>query len=113
MISKLHVSYIVVNNLEESKVFYQEVLGFKIKKEEEKYVEFENNFAIVEKSEGFYKVEPTDTHIMFQVNNIEECYKVLQEKKVDFRLEPLEKPFGKIAAFIDPNGHVIEIIQPI
>ena len=50
---------------------------------------------------------------MFQVNNIEECYKVLQEKKVDFRLEPLEKPFGKIAAFIDPNGHVIEIIQPI
>jgi predicted enzyme related to lactoylglutathione lyase len=47
----------------------------------------------------------------FMVNDLDTTVKQLKEKKVRFFKEPREEPFGKHAIFVDPDEHLISIVQ--
>ena len=47
----------------------------------------------------------------FMVNDLDTTVKRLKEKKVRFFKEPREEPFGKHAIFVDPDEHLISIVQ--
>ena len=112
MIQRIHTIYIQVNNLEESRKFYEVLLECKVKKQEKTYIEFQEGFTLLEKQEGFGKVEPQDTHIVFEVKNLKNMSLRLKEQDVAFRLDITEDHLGKGAAVYDPNSHTIELFEP-
>lgn len=56
-------------------------------------------------------------HVTFEVDNIEETYRELQERGVAFHIPPMpyppEDPVFRLAFFHDPDANVLEILQPI
>ena len=56
------------------------------------------------------KARPTIL-VGFMVNDLDTTVKRLKEKKVRFFKEPREEPFGKHAIFVDPDEHLISIVQ--
>jgi len=124
--SFLH-TMIRVNNLEESLVFYRDLLGMKVIKHKD-YPDgkFTLVFLGYGENEDTPMIELTynwDTnsynmgnafgHIALGVNDIYAVCKNLAEKGVKITREPGEMKFGgSVIAFIeDPNGYKIELIQ--
>ncbi|MCL2566849.1 MAG: lactoylglutathione lyase [Alphaproteobacteria bacterium] len=116
-----------VNNLEESLVFYRDLLGMKVIKHKD-YPDgkFTLVFLGYGENEDTPMIELTynwDTnsynmgnafgHIALGVNDIYAVCKNLAEKGVKITREPGEMKFGgSVIAFIeDPNGYKIELIQ--
>ena len=75
MINKIYSVWVYVKNLEESREFYEKILGLKFKSQEGKWIEFDlggTSFAILERSKKIDPaVKPQKTRIMFQVKGIQ------------------------------------------
>ncbi|MFA6984096.1 MAG: VOC family protein [Sedimentibacter sp.] len=119
---------ITVSNLQQSIRFYRDVLGFKVLGQ---LIQDDGNFIIVYLDMGNNKVlelfnftekgEPITTyndknigikHFAFKVDDVDETYRYLKAKNVEFTMEPTDAEGGvRIAFFKDPDGILIEIIQ--
>lgn len=108
---------IQVNNMEESKKFYSEVLGFELDKSP-------NDHAVVFKSKSgaifALRTPLVDLNsvsrlgwgvlLWFGVDNIDEYYREVRQKTNVVR-EMQDTPFGKTFLVADPDGYVITIQQ--
>jgi glyoxylase I family protein len=116
---KLGKLMIFVTDLDVAKHFYCDVLGFHLKSEDERSLEFEHgdcdliafkcrqNGAIDNYSEVARSV------FVFQVASIDEAFTDLRAKGVQLlHAEPAANKFGRYAAFSDPFGNVHEIFEP-
>jgi methylmalonyl-CoA epimerase len=119
---------ITVSNLQQSIRFYRDVLGFKVLGQ---LIQDDGNFIIVYLDMGNNKVlelfnftekgEPITTyndknigikHFAFRVDDVDETYRYLKAKNVEFTMGPTDAEGGvRIAFFKDPDGILIEIIQ--
>ena len=73
MIEKIYAVWVYVKNMEESRNFYEKVLGLKFKFQQENWLEFDlgnTSFALLKKSKEEDEVKPQKTRIMFQVDNL-------------------------------------------
>lgn len=115
MIKKIHCVYIVVNDINESTDFYENILGLKPKLKEENWVEFQLNNCVLalHKKKEIEKVKPSFLNIVFEVKDIGKEFIELKSKGVFFFEEPQQHSFGKTAIIEDPNGHKIELFQPL
>ncbi|MCX9084349.1 MAG: VOC family protein [Candidatus Methanoperedens sp.] len=124
---------ILTDDLQGSVKFYTDVLGFsvsaKIEMEEAGFsaIFIEKNGSKIElmgykdtipkRSEGIdVKMGgssiPLNDHITFSVDDIEATVAELQEKGVEFCMEPAQLEGGlKLASFKDPNGVLIELVE--
>ncbi len=125
---------IIVNDLQKSVEFYTNVLGFSIINKIEmaeaglSAVFVERNGSRIElmkykgkkipKRSDVAKLEfggsaiPINDHITFSVDDIEATTTELKEKGVIFNLEPVQLEGGmKLAAFKDPEGVMIELVE--
>lgn len=114
---------IVTEKIQESKRFYQEVLGFG--------VTFENEFYVLMHTPG-HQAEisfllpdhPSQAPIfrkrfagegMFltiEVDDVDALYEQLKKKNVDIRLELRDEPWGdRHFAIEDPNGIAIDLVK--
>ena len=134
---------IVVSNLEISKEFYCNLLGFKIQKEVDEYGDFLNKISNLEDvlvrtckmtlSNGdmvellYYKSHPETpdmsrkisqigcSHIAMTVNDLDFIYDRLTRNGVKFNSPPQFSPDGKAKVTFckDPDGSLIELVEEL
>jgi len=122
MFKKLFAICLLVDDFEKSLNFYRDVLGLKVKSQEEKFANFqlgETELAIFQK-DGAVAMFPEQhmgkgggSVIGFQVENLEEAIGQLKMKGVEIFEGPKTTPWGqKVAYFKDPDGNIWEISEP-
>ena len=115
---KLGKIMIFVSDLAGAKRFYCDILGFPLKAEQERRLEFvhEGCDFIAFKCEKDAVVENYSevarSVFVFEVGSIEQALCELRAKGVSFlHEEPGENEFSRYAAFVDPFGNVHEIYE--
>ena len=114
MIEKIFALWLYVNDLEQSRYFYETILGLKFKFQDGDWIEFDLGnitFAILKRPSSKGQTPPQKTHIMFQTQNIADCKKHLLTNGVLLDGEVRNEPYGKLLTFIDPNGHRLELFE--
>jgi glyoxylase I family protein len=125
-INQIHHIAIICSDIEKSKKFYTEILGFKI--QNEVFREARNSFKVDLSMNGSYLIElfsfpnpPKRTskpeavglrHLAFEVDNIVESVSLLQSKQIS--VEPIridEFTNKKFTFFSDPDLLPIEIYE--
>lgn len=125
-IKKLHHIAIICSNYKKSKLFYTEILGFKIEKEI--YRENRKSYKLDLSLNGQYLIElfsfpdppnrssyPEATglrHIAFGVDNLEFCVNYLNSKGIDsesIRIDEVTQK--KFTFFNDPDNLPIELYE--
>ena len=134
---------IVVTDLERSKNFYCNLLGFKVKKEMDEHGQFIDNFSdlinvlvttckmTLENGDMVelmhYKSHPETadmkrkitqigcSHIALTVNNLDDGYDILTSAGVDFNSPPQYSPdgFAKATFCKDPDGTLVELVEEL
>jgi len=116
---KLGLMMLFVPDLNEAKRFYCDILGFRLKAEENHALEFEHPACrfLAFKCD---KNASTDNYSRiarsvfgFEVASIDQSFNELRSKGVSFlHSAPTENTFCRYAAFKDPFGNVHEIFEP-
>jgi len=104
-----------VSDLKRAAKFYEETLGLEKKYEFSSYVGFECGgveIGLIPKIGENQKVGPSSPSVEFLVGDVEKTYDELKRRGVKFVKELHEEPWGgRQAAFTDPDGNVLEIVQ--
>jgi catechol 2,3-dioxygenase-like lactoylglutathione lyase family enzyme len=103
-----------VSDLRKATRFYEEIVGLEKKYEFSSYVGFECGGVEIGLMPNPKRKTQCDASATVEllVSNIEEVYKKLKAKGVEFSKELHEETWGgKQAAFKDPDGNVLEITQ--
>ena len=127
MLEEINLITIWTDKIEAMKVFYNEILGFKVKNDLGEYVEFQNKgvrFAICKRSvmhdysdifkeknagQGFELAFPCDS-----VKELDKTYETLLSKGVKGIHEPKNMPWNqRTALFSDPDGNIHEIFTEL
>ncbi|WP_421382829.1 VOC family protein [Bacillus salacetis] len=124
----LKLGYIIlyVENLDKTIHFYRDLLGLSIKMEAGTYIELETgattlSFNTRESGRDITGLPIPDQkrkEQTFEIGLVTEDVKGVVEKLraegVAILLEPTEKPWGQVVAYVeDPDGHYIEICTPL
>lgn len=109
MISKIFDVAVVVSNARKSAEWYKEKLGFEVGGE------LDGHWVVVYPAGGAEgtvlhlcegpPLEPGNTGIAFQTDSVEETYRELKERGVEFTLEVKKEEWGTYAMFKDPDGN--------
>ena len=103
-----------VLDLKKAAKFYEETLGLEKKYEFSSYVGFECGgveIGLMQNPEGKAQ-HATSVTVELLVSNVDEVYKKLKAKGVEFARELHEETWGgRQAAFKDPDGNILEITQ--
>ncbi len=100
------------DNIEESKKFYEDILGLSVKFDfsQQGMIAFnvgnEEPAIILKDKNKFPEVKPT---VWIEVENVKELYKELLNKGVKFLSEPFKIKTGWAVEFYDPSENVIGI----
>ena len=127
MRAEISLVTIWTDNIEAMKLFYSDILGFKVKNDLGEYVEFQNQearFAICNRSvmyeysdffkekhagQGFELAFPCDS-----VEELDKTYETLLTKGATGIHAPQNMPWGqRTALFSDPDGNIHEIFVPL
>ncbi|MGD6805022.1 VOC family protein [Rossellomorea vietnamensis] len=124
----LKLGYIIlyVENLTNTIHFYRDLLGLPIKMEAGTYIELETggttlSFNTRESGREITGLPIPDKkrkeqtfEIGLVTKDVYEIVEKLREEGVTVLLEPAEKPWGQVVAYVeDPDGHYIEICTPL
>ena len=115
---------IVVNNIEISRSFYEQVLNQKVQYDFGENVSFESGFAIHLKSHFSDLINKSENDIIQKPNNFELYF---EEEDLDSFLQKLkdidpveyvhvlkEQPWGqRVIRFYDPDMHIVEVGEPM
>lgn len=117
MIHKIYAKWVYVRNIEESKCFYEDVLGLRetFRSGDGQWVEFglgDTAFAILQRPAEKGALKPEKTRVMFQVANIEDAKRKLETREVNIIGGIRKEEYGKLLTFEDPNGHWLELFEP-
>lgn len=123
---KLGYVILYVEDLEKTKHFYGQLLGIPLRNEFGSYVEFDTGSTILSMNTRAGGREVTELPIpdgirkehTFELGMVTpDVVAVVHELKqagVPVLLEPTEKPWGQMVAYVeDPDGHYIEICSPM
>ena len=140
MIKEVRHVGIVVNNMENSLKFYQDLLGFKIVRDMDEHGIYINNMLSLDNVQvrtvklsagtGNTLIELLDfkshddndirnfytigaSHVALTVDNLEDLYKHLTKNNVKFNAPPQKSPDGlvKVTFCNDPDGTPIELVE--
>ena len=107
-----------VSNLEQARVFYEQTLGLTLKSAGDTWLIFDLDGLDFVLMCGAQAVRPPEygtratTVLCLATSDIHQTVKQLQKEGVYFLTGIKQVPQGSFAAFKDPDGNVIELIQP-
>jgi catechol 2,3-dioxygenase-like lactoylglutathione lyase family enzyme len=115
---------IVVEDLSASRFFYEQLLGQKVKADFGEDVVFEGEFAIHLKShfqallggEAQYPItaRANNGELYFETDEIETIQQRLKQAGIEFIHEIQLQPWGqRVMRLYDPDGHIVEIGEPM
>ena len=111
VIKEAHPVYYVAE-LERSIVFYREALGL------EMAWQFGETIVGFRLTQGFLivlcedpaRVRSKETPpLVISVREIDKVYQTLRRRGVQFREEPVDSSYGRIASFTDPDGYAFDL----
>ena len=108
------VVWLPVSDIDRSIEFYCQKLGLREERHEAEWAELDANGLRI----GLNQREETGSHsggavIAFQPDGgLEETVQGLREQGVEFAGEISEHPWGRIAAFEDPDGNSLQLYAP-
>lgn len=70
-------------------------------------------FSIFPEDTDYYGPSEKPYMFNFRVENLDELLKILKEEGVEIIGEPETYPYGKFGWIIDPEGHKIELWEPV
>ena len=94
--------------------FYKDTLGLPIKTKSADWTEFFSDGTVLalHPAKKKYKLRAGPNMLLgFMVNDLDDLIKQLKRKKVKFFKKSKEESFGKHAIILDPDGHLISIVQ--
>lgn len=100
--------------MKKSVKFYKDTLGLPIKTESADWTEFFSDGTVLalHPAKKKYKLKAGPNILIgFMVSDLDDSVKQLKKKKVKFFKKPNEEPFGKHTIIVDPDGHLISIVQ--
>lgn len=110
---------IAVKNMEESKKFYQNILGMNVVGDFGANVQLDGGLflqtldtwsSFINNKEIYLKNNAGELY--FEVSDIDEFYKRLQVANMEYVHELLEHSWGqRVVRFYDPNHHIIEVAE--
>jgi predicted enzyme related to lactoylglutathione lyase len=116
----IHLSWIVVKDLEASIKFYTEIAGFTLKNQSPEYGWAElagadgSRLGIASESPKSEVKAGSNTITTFTVNDIDEAIALFKEKKVQLVGEIQEVPgHVKMQTFTDEDGNTMQIVQKL
>ena len=112
-------SLIVVNDIETSRDFYENLLGQKVEYDHGDNVVFEGGFAIhleehykslLGKEHSRILKKSNNFELYFETDDIDGIYHKLREAGVDLIHDIREQPWGqRVTRFYDPDNHIVEV----
>jgi len=116
-LSTLGYVIVYVQDTRESLKFYRDVLGLKVRSDDDKWVELETGeatLALHQDDKARAKRTGTQPHLVFNVEDIYGAYEALKAKGVAFGNAPATvceagDQIGKSADFKDPDGNPLSI----
>lgn len=114
MIEKVSWLEIKVTDMKKAVDFYSDVLGLKIKKEWPYYVIFDlpGTITLALMLGGKKGRKEGAPNVSLSVSNLDEEYKVLKDKGVNFVEAPKKQYWGGYAAiFADPDENLFYLVQ--
>jgi predicted enzyme related to lactoylglutathione lyase len=111
---KIGAVVLLVANMRRSVNFYKNILGLPIKRQSRDWTEFFNNGTVLalHPAKKKDKIKPGSTMLIgFMVNDLDYSVKQLKKKKVKFFKHPKNEPFGKHTIILDPDHHLISIVE--
>jgi len=111
----VHHLLLMVSDLNRSKEFYLDTLGFTQRKDPKPLPDGRTFVATLE-GLGLVAGGPGDKkqmdHLAFEVRNVEALYRKLKTKGAEFtRGEPGPGPYGKAIYVLDPDGNELELFE--
>lgn len=111
------------DDLQQSKVFYVELLGLKIKYDSDWYVQLcspedsEIEYGIIQRNHELvpreYQQKPTGMYVTFVVPNVDATYQKALAMRLPIIQEPRNEFYGQRRFLTqDPNGCLIDICSP-
>jgi len=110
----------MVNDMEESLKFYQEIVGLEVKRR----FGTESGVEIVFLGDGETKIELVcnekrkevnigqDISLGFEINSVDEKMKLVKGKNIDIQSGPFQpNPHVKFFFIVDPNGLKIQFVE--
>ncbi len=112
MIKKIGDVAVMVSNATEASKWYTEKLGFSLLSHEGHWVTVgpEGSQTVLHLCEG--KLEPGNTGIGFDSDDLDRTYGELTSKGVEFTRKPADEGWGKYAMFRDPYGNEFWLVGP-
>ena len=114
MLKRIWDVTLTVSDLKRAVDFYRNTLGLDKKYEFKDYAGFDCGGVEIGLKTwgGLEKPREGEPNLDFQVDNLDETYKILKEKGVEFITEPEDTPWGaRIVLFLDPDGNKLQLIQ--
>jgi len=105
---------LLVSNAKRSINFYKNVLGLPVKRQSKDWTEFFHDRTVLALHPAKKKDKLKSGSSMligFMVNDLDSSVKQLKKKKVKFFKQPKNEPFGKHTIILDPDGHLISIVE--
>lgn len=111
---------LTTSRMEEMVAFYSDVLGIALEREEhgDLAVHYGTDFAnqihfALHPPADFQQSEPgnASAKIAFTVDNLDACVRRLAEHGSEPFIAPHDEGFGPVAAFKDPDGNLLELVQ--
>ena len=113
MVHGVSVVWFPVTNMDRAVEFYSEVLGLDKVRQEDEWAELEANSLRVGLNGNEEPGAEGGAVLAFQPDDeLEEVVKELEEQGVEFPGGISEHPWGRIAAFHDPDGNALQLYEP-
>ena len=116
MFKKIGAIILLVRDIKQSSEFYRDVLGMQLKHDSEDWVEFSKGTSTVLALHPARKTvnntqKRTGMLVGFNVTDLHDVCRELENKKVKFYKKQTEESFGKHAIIEDPDGHLISLVE--
>lgn len=111
---RIHHLLLHVANLEQSRLFYVERLGFTERTDAKplpdgrKFVSLKQGLGL---TQGVVAKPRQVDHMAFEVRNVEALNRVLKSAGVEFERELGAGPYGKAIYVKDPDGNILELFE--
>ena len=115
MINKISFISYAVSDLQQSILFYRDLLGLKLLLNNDNWAEFNidgQRLAIYEKKNGNNTSDQSGATVYFEANPIEDMVKDLRSKGIIFRGEIEVYSYGKLILFSDPDNNSLGLYEP-
>ncbi|MEM6633014.1 MAG: VOC family protein [Bacteroidota bacterium] len=114
---------IITSNLQESKQFYREILGFGVSFENDFYLlmhtpdqAFELSFLLPNHPSQQALFQPPfegkGIYLTIEIEDVDTLYQAIKKKDVEINIELRDEPWGdRHFAIVDPNGVGIDLVR--